>query len=248
MQLSGHGIALLLVLLSLAISPSPLVAHSANATNGALPVIADAPSRPSLMQWQAYSTPKKERLFNNCVEEQMHRVLRTPETETDVQAMRARVLERVLTLGKRVVVVVFFGRRRYVRILVHYLLRNLRGSGGVVDSIWLYMNTRSDEDVQFAKELRANSSAVRLVRLPASLATADSFCNNLKLERCKKSIQMRLNNCWNYLRQQKGTLYLRVDDDVLFLEDGAFEHLLYQKLFNPGYVLYSGNMINSYQV
>ena len=36
----------------------------------------------------------------------------------------------------------------------------------------------------------------------------------------------------------------QVDDDIVFIKDGSFEHLVYQTLFNKDYLYYGGQVVN----
>ena len=40
-------------------------------------------------------------------------------------------------------------------------------------------------------------------------------------------------------------VYTKIDDDIIFIKDGSFEHLVYQTLFNKDYTFYSGSVVNN---
>ena len=40
-------------------------------------------------------------------------------------------------------------------------------------------------------------------------------------------------------------LSLQIDDDIVFIKDGSFEHLVYQTLFNKDYTFFSGSVVNN---
>ena len=63
------------------------------------------------------------------------------------------LLRRSQIVGSwRVVLSVFYGRRKYLEILRVYLKRNLRANGGVVDEVQLIMLTEDPEDIDFAEK------------------------------------------------------------------------------------------------
>lgn len=40
-------------------------------------------------------------------------------------------------------------------------------------------------------------------------------------------------------------VYVKLDDDIIFIKDGAIEHLAYQALFNKDYAYFSGAVVNN---
>ena len=40
-------------------------------------------------------------------------------------------------------------------------------------------------------------------------------------------------------------VYVKVDDDIIFIKDGSIEHLAYQVLFNEDYAYYTGAVVNN---
>ena len=41
------------------------------------------------------------------------------------------------------------------------------------------------------------------------------------------------------------TVYIKLDDDIVFVKDGSIEHLAYQTLTNKDYTYFSGNVVNN---
>ena len=40
-------------------------------------------------------------------------------------------------------------------------------------------------------------------------------------------------------------MYTKIDDDIIFIKDGSFEHLVYQSLTNNDYTLFTGSVVNN---
>jgi hypothetical protein len=129
--------------------------------------------------------------------------------------------------GRRVVSITPYGRRRYVEILAHYLLA-LRG---VIDEHHFWINTDSGDDLQFVRELAdAHPGFFRLVH------DASRFS--------RKAVVPRI--CWFWQKcDQEDTLYLKFDDDLVWMDDGAIERLLAFRLEHPHYLAVFPNTINN---
>jgi hypothetical protein len=41
------------------------------------------------------------------------------------------------------------------------------------------------------------------------------------------------------------SVHIKLDDDIIFIKDGSFEHLVYQVLTNKDYTFYSGSVVNN---
>ena len=143
--------------------------------------------------------------------------------------VRAAVDSTLLARNMTVAVAVFWGRHRYVSILWRYLERNLRANGGIVDKLLLITHKR-DSDAGFARAAEILRHATE--KYPTSVF-AVPFCD--KPYGC----------AYDEILTDPRAVYVKVDDDVVFVKDGSFEHLALQVLTNPEYTLYSGSVANN---
>lgn len=124
----------------------------------------------------------------------------------------------------KVIGLVFFGRKDRVRILNCYLERNLASNGGWLDEVHWVRNTDTKEDVDYLHELIENHSAYKLVEI-------------------KEHGFVGYGLAWSTL--EEGAIYLKVDDDVVFMADDAIARIVSTKVAHPEYLVVSANMINS---
>jgi hypothetical protein len=126
----------------------------------------------------------------------------------------------------RVISVTPAGRRRYLRALVPHLLRQRH----VIDEHHWWLNTTDVDDVRFVERVTAEHP--------------DFF----KL--CRKPVRADLQlgeNIWCYFRDyaEPGTLYVRFDDDILWMADDAVQNLVQFRLMHREPLLVFGNIINN---
>ncbi|REK06809.1 MAG: hypothetical protein DWQ37_22475 [Planctomycetota bacterium] len=120
-----------------------------------------------------------------------------------------------------------YGRRRYVEILVRYLL----GLRDLIDEHHFWINTDCPEDVQYARDLAAAyPDFFRLVHDSSRYS--------------RKSAVPRI--CWFWQKcDEDHTLYLKLDDDLVWIDDGAIERLLQFRLDHPQYLTVFPNTVNN---
>ena len=171
-----------------------------------------ADARLSASQWKALSRAEKLRRFHKCLGQQSDGLrARLPGSSGSVLEVQARVLREAQRRNASVVALVWYGRLRYVRVLFPYLVRNLRRNGGLVHHVVLCANTEHAASLQYARDMIArHPTEISAVYPPAHLPTMPKFLW-----------------CWNEVLQSgANNIYVRVDDDIVFIEDGAFEHLV----------------------
>src|SRR5689334_19608767 len=110
--------------------------------------------------------------------------------------------------GYRVVCVTPAGRRRYMKLLVPQVL-----ASPIVDRYDVWLNTNTAGDLAFLRQLpeldRTRPDRVRLIAQPDNLLPGwDAIAG------------------FHRLAQDADTIYVRLDDDVVWLEPGFFETLL----------------------
>ncbi|KAI9804742.1 MAG: hypothetical protein M1825_001110 [Sarcosagium campestre] len=129
--------------------------------------------------------------------------------------------------GLRVVGLVFFGRKRFVSILDCYLKRNLAVNGGILDEVQFIRRTQDKEDLAYLDELLASSSSYGLA-------------NVTDVERIEDYA-----STWDNLQLDKETIYIKIDDDVIFIEDNTLESMVKVRVEHPEYLAVSANSINN---
>jgi hypothetical protein len=131
--------------------------------------------------------------------------------------------------GRKVVVCTPAGRREHLEILVPYVLRDR----GIIDQYQLWLNTEEEEDIAYIRRLAATfPDFIKIVERDPEIP----------LDPIQKgySIHQFFRGC-----VEPGTVYVRLDDDVLFVDEGAIEGLVRFRIESPGYFLVYGNIINN---
>jgi hypothetical protein len=97
-------------------------------------------------------------------------------------------------------------------------------NGGWLDEIYWDRNTDNPRDLVYLDEILASSPRYKLIKL-----NAVGFAG--------------YEQAWQKL--ERGILYLKIDDDVVWLEDDIVPRMVSMKLANPEYLLVSANVANS---
>lgn len=125
--------------------------------------------------------------------------------------------------GRRVVCVTPSGRRRYMALLAPCVL-----GSPVVDRWDLWVNTTVPADLAFVRGLARADPRVRLVPHPDGAAP------------CVEAL-----GAFSRLAMDPGTVYVRLDDDVVWTEPGFFERLVGFRLAHPEYWLVMPLILNN---
>ncbi|KAI9738198.1 MAG: hypothetical protein M1834_008696 [Cirrosporium novae-zelandiae] len=123
--------------------------------------------------------------------------------------------------GFKVVGLIFYGRRDRVEVLDCYLKRNLAINGGYLDRVEWVANTKDEQDLEYLDELVQTSTAYKRVTLD----------------------ELGFESIWQTV--ERGTLYIKIDDDVVYIDDDAISQLVETKLSHPEAFVVSANIINS---
>ena len=115
-------------------------------------------------------------------------------------------------------VVVFFGRQRTFRILHMYLAANLRTNGGLIDEVLLIPNTHHVDDTRYMNDLLSQYPWYRKSHVGA--------ISDLEWERALALY----GHFYVETVAHKSTVYLKIDDDIVHIGDGAIETLVRTKL------------------
>lgn len=120
--------------------------------------------------------------------------------------------------GRKVVAWTPYGRKETMTILTKYMVRD--HEAGVVDEYWLYMNTDPDqvEDVAYAHELAEEYPWIKLKSRPDRQPLHPK----------------QLNTGFFYLHAiEPDTIYVRLDDDIVYVHEDAMERLASSKIASP---------------
>jgi hypothetical protein len=123
----------------------------------------------------------------------------------------------------RIVCVTPAGRRRYLRTLIPYILQST-----LVDEYQLWLNTRNPLDAAFIRACPSLDPRIRVIE-PADHQPDG---NN--------TIGQFFRDCID-----TDTIYIRFDDDIVYLEPGFFEALLRFRISNPEYFLVAPFVANN---
>lgn len=127
----------------------------------------------------------------------------------------------------RRIVVTPAGRARYLAILYEHLKRQ-RDS---FDQWLLLMNTASPEDIGFCERLAARNE--------------DWIDTRYAQGSDPSQLNMNIHRFLNQFCRDEDAVYLRLDDDVVYLSPGFVEAMFAFRLDHPRYFLVYGNIINN---
>ena len=123
----------------------------------------------------------------------------------------------------KVVVNTAAGRRRYMQYLVPPIL-----NADIVDRYDIWVNTRNMVDIEFFKKLAQKYPKVNLVWQPDGVVNGIASINAFYRDCCDKD-----------------TIYMKLDDDVVWFEPELFEKMVKFRVDNPEYFLVSPLVINN---
>jgi hypothetical protein len=126
----------------------------------------------------------------------------------------------------RVISVTPAGRRRYLAALVPYLLRQRH----VIDEHHWWLNTTDQADARYIEQVTAEHPGFFKI--------------------CRKEVRPELNigqNIWRFFHEysQPDTLYVRFDDDIVYMADDAVENLVRFRLAEREPIVVLGNVVNN---
>jgi len=125
------------------------------------------------------------------------------------------------------------GRKRYLEILYPYLKK----FKDEFDEWHLWMNSPVKEDNDYLDELAKKENWIKQV-----------YWDKEKYPNLRNDRQMIRDTTYHFFPidgQDKDAIYLRLDDDIVWLEKGAITNMFDFRLKNPQYFLIVGNVINS---
>ena len=136
----------------------------------------------------------------------------------------------------RVVLVLFTGRRDRLRILMRYLRRDLRSAGGVVDKVIFALWQITPKDWTYIQEqLRSAEGSAFEVRDFTEERWGPPSAQRRPTENRMVALYQSLN--------ETGTVYVKVDDDVVYVAEHAIANLVRERL-RERCLLVSANVVN----
>ncbi|WP_455668838.1 hypothetical protein [Phocaeicola sp.] len=123
----------------------------------------------------------------------------------------------------KVVVNTAAGRRRYMQYLVPPIL-----NADIVDRYDIWVNTHNMVDIEFFKELAVKYPKINLVWQPDGVVNGIASINAFYRDCCDEN-----------------TIYMKLDDDVVWFEPELFEKMVKFRIDNPEYFLVSPLVINN---
>lgn len=119
---------------------------------------------------------------------------------------------------KKVVALLFAGRKHYVQILECYMRRNLVKNGGWLDSVVWIIHTQVQNDIDFLEKV---------------INEVPEYSQHI-VQTYDKA----------YLNLDPDTTYVKIDDDVVFMEDHTIPAIVTKLNNHPEYSLVSANVMN----
>jgi len=121
------------------------------------------------------------------------------------------------------------GRRRYLSILVPYIMRDIRR--GLIDEWQLWVNTLNKKDVAYIEMLGRNYPQISI-----------RYGENIIKENIRKHLFMP--QFFKHITDIS-TIYIHFDDDTVYVHQNAVESLLRYRIENPEFFIVLGNMVNN---
>jgi len=127
---------------------------------------------------------------------------------------------------RKVIIVIPSGRKQTLSILLKYIEKEL----DIIDEIRFWLNTSNSDDVSFIQNyIKENNKC--------SIDLSAINDKNLGNSRC---ISLFFKNCVD-----ENSIYLRFDDDIVFLEENFIKDFIKFRIENPEPFLILGNIINN---
>jgi len=153
---------------------------------------------------------------NNTVESEQE-CLSFPE-DPELPAIRKYIGRKLKESHLKLVVWFFAGRRGYVDINLPYIKTLIKANGGMADYVlWIWIQGQ-----EYILDIIANEKSGQFVGFKRS-HTLRRMYRNLK----------------------PGHLYVKIDDDVVFIRPGSLEYMVQHYFKNPACTVVSGNIINN---
>ncbi|KAM0501541.1 hypothetical protein ACHAP8_004529 [Fusarium lateritium] len=128
---------------------------------------------------------------------------------------------------EKVMGLVFYGRRQSVSILDCYLKRNLVKNGGLLDGVIFVERTKDPQDLDLLQKLLESEDMYQ--KWQVEMSDDDNFSSGFGN---------------SYDRVEDDVMYVKIDDDIVFMEDSVIPSIVKKKIDHPEYYIVSANVIN----
>lgn len=115
------------------------------------------------------------------------------------------------------------GRRRYMQYLIPQVL-----SSNIVDRYDIWLNTINPHDIAFFDLLSKRNSKINIIKQPEGVVDGNKSINAFYKYCCSPN-----------------TIYIKLDDDILWIEPDFFPKIIQFRIDNPNYFLISPLVINN---
>lgn len=140
------------------------------------------------------------------------------------------ILDKKTGTSYKVVAVIPAGRQKYLAIFKNFLYRKIEE--GLIDNIQLWQNTIKPEDIAYLASMEEENPKVKRYFIEDIVPTYNN-CDPMR------SCEF-FRNC-----HEDDTIYIRFDDDIVWLEEGALEKILNARIACPNAFVIYPNIINS---
>ncbi|KAI0970167.1 hypothetical protein F4678DRAFT_148884 [Xylaria arbuscula] len=127
--------------------------------------------------------------------------------------------------GIAIKALIFYGRKRTVDFLDCYLQQNLAVNGGYLDEIWFMVHTDIEDDLAYLEELVKQREQYKIVT-PGECQGFNYAC------------------MWDPVTEDD-TIYVKIDDDIVFIHPDTIPQLVSTRLAEPHPFAVSANLVNS---
>ncbi|CEI68818.1 unnamed protein product [Fusarium venenatum] len=128
---------------------------------------------------------------------------------------------------EKIMGLVFYGRRQSVSILDCYLKRNLVKNGGLLDGVIFVERTKDPQDLALLQKLLESEDTYQ--KWQVEMSDEDNFSSGFGN---------------SYDRVEDDVMYVKIDDDIVFVEDSVIPSIVKKKIDHPEYYIVSANVVN----
>jgi hypothetical protein len=128
----------------------------------------------------------------------------------------------------KVALLVFYGRKKYSKMLFRYIFRDLKCNGGIVDKIFIFKNTYEESDLHFLSSLQKGKFGKYIEIISGVRMGISGYSESIDWvnEKCGKE--------W---------FIIKIDDDIVYIKSGSIENLV--NFTGKNKTICSGNVVNS---
>jgi len=131
----------------------------------------------------------------------------------------------------KIVIITPAGREKYLSFFKKFMYRKI--ADGLIDSWDLWLNTINPTDIAYIRSMAAENSKVKIYELDEPITPTWESYNALQTHKFMK------------FAQDDDTIYIRIDDDIGWVEEGALEKIIQARIDHPDAFAIYPNVINS---